>query len=59
VSKLLDPDAAAEMMGVSRRWVMEAAKRDAIPHVRIGRFIRFDDEALQEWWRKRSRGPGR
>jgi excisionase family DNA binding protein len=44
-------------MGVSKRWVMEAAKRDAIPHVRMGRLVRFDDEELQSWWRDRSRGP--
>jgi predicted DNA-binding transcriptional regulator AlpA len=59
MSRLLNPDEASEKTGMTRRWLLDAARRDAVPHVRLGRFVMFDDEVLENWWRKKSRGPGR
>lgn len=53
----MNADEAAQVLSVSRRWVMDAAKRDAIPYVKVGRFTRFDEDDLRAWWRARSRGP--
>jgi hypothetical protein len=38
---------------------MGEARADRIPHVRLGRYVRFDGEQLEAWWRERSRGPWR
>jgi excisionase family DNA binding protein len=56
-TRLLKPDEAAEILGVPKSWVMDAARRDAIPHVRLGRYVRFDPDELERWWRRRAQGP--
>ena len=40
--RLLDATAIAERLGVPKTWVLESARSDAIPHVRLGRYVRFD-----------------
>lgn len=57
MSALLKPEDAAEMLGVPRSWVLDAARRNAIPHVRLGRYVRFDADELQTWWKGRGQGP--
>jgi excisionase family DNA binding protein len=54
---LLDAAQAAELLNVPPSWVLDEARADRIPHVRLGRYVRFDPEALEEWWRSRVRGP--
>ena len=55
---LLDAEQAGALLGVPRSWVLAEARADRIPHVRLGRYVRFDERALEEWWRGRLRGPG-
>ena len=57
MSGLLKPDQAAELLGVPKSWVMAEARRDAIPHIRLGKYVRFDQGELEEWWQQRARGP--
>lgn len=57
MSALLKPEDAAAMLGVPRSWVLDAARRNAIPHVRLGRYVRFDPDALETWWKGRGQGP--
>jgi excisionase family DNA binding protein len=57
VEPLLDADAAAELLAVPASWLLAQARRDAIPHVRLGRYVRFDPVELQAWARSRMRGP--
>jgi excisionase family DNA binding protein len=54
---LLTADEAAVLLGVPKSWVMEQARHDRIPHVRLGRYVRFDEDALLEWVSRRQRGP--
>jgi excisionase family DNA binding protein len=55
---LLDAGAVADLLSVPKTWVLAEARADRIPHVRLGRYVRFDPEELTEWWRSsRSRGP--
>jgi len=54
---LIDADQAAALLGVKATWIMDAARRDAVPHIKIGRYTRFDPDALLEWARARQRGP--
>jgi excisionase family DNA binding protein len=54
---LLDAAGAARLLGVPESWVRQEARADRIPHVRLGKYVRFDREALLAWAAGRSRGP--
>lgn len=55
---LLDATGVAELLQVPKTWVLAEARADRIPHVRLGRYVRFDPDELCDWWRSsRSRGP--
>lgn len=38
---LLDADEAARQLSVTARWLEDSARAGIIPHVKLGRFIRF------------------
>lgn len=46
---LLDADAAAKLLAVKPSWIYDAARERRIPHLRIGRHIRFLRTDLEEW----------
>ena len=56
---LLDAKGAAALLNVPASWVLAEARADRIPHVRLGRYVRFDAGELQAWWLTRRRGPWR
>lgn len=56
---LLTADQAGELLNVPASWVLAEARADRIPHVRLGRYRRFDRDELEQWWRTRARGPWR
>ncbi|PZS13490.1 MAG: DNA-binding protein [Solirubrobacterales bacterium] len=56
---LLDAEGAAEFLSVPKSWVLAEARADRIPHVRLGRYVRFDADKLDEWCGSLHRGPGR
>jgi excisionase family DNA binding protein len=53
---LLDAAAAAELLNVPKSWVLAEARADRIPHVRLGKYVRFDADDLHDWARERRRG---
>ena len=55
---LLDAEGAAALLNVPKSWVLAKARADRIPHVRLGRYVRFDADDLREWAKERRRGPG-
>lgn len=55
--ELLDAAAASELLNVPKSWVLAEARAGRIPHVRLGRYVRFEPDALRAWWRDRRRGP--
>lgn len=59
VGALLDARGAAALLNVPATWVLAEARADRIPHVRLGRYVRFDAGELQVWWQSRRRGPWR
>ena len=59
VEPLLDAKGAAALLNVPASWVLAEARADRIPHVRLGRYVRFDAAELQIWWQSRRRGPWR
>ena|SRR5215217_6132754 len=59
VTPLLDAKGAGALLNVPASWVLAEARADRIPHVRLGRYVRFDSAELQTWWHARRRGPWR
>ena len=59
MSPLLNAEQAAALLSVPKSWVLAQARADKIPHVRLGHYVRFQAEALEEWSRERARGPRR
>jgi excisionase family DNA binding protein len=59
VAPLLDAKGAAALLNVPATWVLAEARADRIPHVRLGRYVRFDASELHAWWLSRRRGPWR
>jgi excisionase family DNA binding protein len=56
---LVDAAEAGRLLSVPASWVLAEARADRIPHVRLGRYVRFSAEDLEDWWRTRMRGPWR
>ena len=56
---LLDADQAGALLNVPASWVRAEARAGRIPHVRLGRYVRFDADELAAWWQSRRRGPWR
>ncbi len=54
---LLDAKAAGVLLGVPPTWLLAQARRDAVPHVRLGRYVRFDEGDLLRWIETVKRGP--
>jgi excisionase family DNA binding protein len=49
--KLLTPDEVASLLDVKVSWLMDHVTRiePIIPHIRIGKMIRFKRQAVMEW----------
>lgn len=49
MTRLLTAQDVAERLGVTTAWVWAQTRAGAIPHVRLGRYRRFREEAIEEW----------
>lgn len=49
---LADAQTAAEMLGVKSSWLLQRAREGRIPHVRLGKYVRFDLEELHRAFRQ-------
>jgi excisionase family DNA binding protein len=47
----------ASYLGVKPSWVYAEARAGRIPHVRLGRYTRFQPESIEGWAAERERGP--
>jgi excisionase family DNA binding protein len=47
--RLLTAEEVAEQLAVPVSWVREHTRSGAIPHVRLGRWIRYDMSDVDEW----------
>jgi excisionase family DNA binding protein len=47
--KLLDANEVAARLNVPVSWVRESVRSGAMPHIRLGRYVRFDWLAVEEW----------
>jgi excisionase family DNA binding protein len=56
VERLLTADELAERLGMKTEWVWAQARAGQIPHVRLGRYRRFRESAVDAWLRELETG---
>lgn len=52
---LLTAKATAKLLGISSRTLWSLTNRREIPHLRIGKILRYDPRDIQTWIEKRKR----
>lgn len=57
MSRLVDAPAVAEHLGVPTSWVREQTRQGRVPHVPLGRYVRYDLDAIDTWWSSLAREP--
>jgi excisionase family DNA binding protein len=55
--QLLTADEVAAFMRVTRAWVYAETRRNALPHLRLGRYVRYRRSAIEQWMVDVERGP--
>jgi excisionase family DNA binding protein len=53
MTRLMTVEEVADQMRVTPEYVQTLARKKKIPAVRIGRFWRFDPDAVDRWLRER------
>ena len=56
MDRLLTADELAERLGMKTEWVWAQAGAGRIPHVRLGRYRRFRESAVETWLRELETG---
>lgn len=54
---LLTAEQAAEFLAVPSTWILAEARCGRLPHLRLGRYVRFQRRALEEWLLDHAHGP--
>jgi excisionase family DNA binding protein len=49
---LIDAKAAGRLLGVPHTWLLAQARAGLIPHHRLGHYVRFNPDDLQDWLRE-------
>jgi excisionase family DNA binding protein len=52
----LTAEDVADIIGMGTDWIYAQVRGNRIPHVRLGRYVRFRSESIDEWIRERERG---
>ncbi len=55
--RLLNAKQAADLLGVPASWLLAQARRDKVPYVKLGKYVRFDRADLERWILSVKRGP--
>ena len=54
MNKLLTPDEVAELLSVRKSTIYQWTHQGFIPHVKLGKLVRFKEKDVAEWVEKRS-----
>ena len=54
---LLTAQEAAEFLSVPPTWVLAEARSGRLPHLRLGRYVRFQRGMLEAWLLEHAHGP--
>lgn len=52
MAKLLTAEQVAERLDMTPDWVWAQARKGTIPNVKLGRYRRFREEAIDQWLRE-------
>jgi excisionase family DNA binding protein len=55
--RLLTAKEVGVLLQLNASWVLDAARRNAIPHIRLGRYVRFHRTDIETWLLQQRRGP--
>ena len=55
--RLLSAGEVAELLAVPESWVREATREGRIPYLALGRYRRYEREAIEAWLAERRGGP--
>jgi excisionase family DNA binding protein len=55
--RLLTAKEVGELLQLNASWVLDAARRNAIPHIRLGRYVRSRRMDIETWLLDQRRGP--
>jgi predicted DNA-binding transcriptional regulator AlpA len=50
--KLVDADRIAQMFGLEPSWFLTRARENRLPHVRLGKYVRFDPSEIREHFQR-------
>ena len=56
-SRLLEAEDIAGYLGMRTDWVYREVRAGRLPHIRLGRAVRFRQESIDAWLESRERGP--
>lgn len=56
--RLLTAAEVAELLAVPLSWVREATRDGRLPHLKLGRYRRYQYAAIQAWLSEQQGGPG-
>jgi excisionase family DNA binding protein len=52
IDDLLTAEEVAALLRVTPAWVYAETRRQRIPHLRLGRYVRYRREALEAWMKQ-------
>ena len=56
--ELLTLDEAAALLKVPKSWIYERTRKGAIPHLKLGKYLRFPRATLLQWVSTQGRSGG-
>jgi excisionase family DNA binding protein len=56
---LLDAEQVGALLNVPASWVRAQAREGRIPHLKLGKYTRFDADEIERWRQSQLRKPGR
>jgi excisionase family DNA binding protein len=54
--RLLEVEDIADILGMTTDWVYREVRADRLPHIRLGRYVRFRRESIEAWLAASERG---
>jgi excisionase family DNA binding protein len=55
-ARLLEAEDVAGMLGMTTDWVYREVRAGRLPHIRLGRYVRFRRESIDAWLDARENG---
>jgi excisionase family DNA binding protein len=55
-ARLLEADEVARYIGMTTDWIYREVRAGRMPHIRLGRYVRFRLESIDAWLVARERG---